>query len=67
MPRSIPVSYTHLDVYKRQTYIDLFLYNSGEDKKILVDDIMYIRRESRKIILHTKDGNEMCIRDRVKK
>ena len=48
--------------YIDETYIDLFLYNSGEDKKILVDDIMYIRRESRKIILHTKDGNEYITR-----
>ena len=48
--------------YIDETYIDLFLYNSGEDKKILVDDIMYIRRENRKIILHTKDGNEYITR-----
>ena len=58
---------TAFDEYKAlqyidETYIDLFLYNSGEDKKILVDDIMYIRRESRKIILHTKDGNEYITR-----
>lgn len=48
--------------YIDETYIDLFLYNSGEDKKILVDDIVYIRRENRKIILHTKDGNEYVTR-----
>mgnify|MGYP000720788692 CR=1 FL=1 len=35
--------------YIDETYIDLFLYNAGEDKKILVDDIVYIRRENRKI------------------
>lgn len=48
--------------YIDETYVDLFLYNCGEDKKILVDDIVYIRRENRKIILHTKDGNEYVTR-----
>lgn len=48
--------------YIDETYVDLFLYNCGEDKKILVDDIVYIRRENRKIILYTKDGNEYVTR-----
>jgi two-component system LytT family response regulator len=48
--------------YIDETYIDLFLYNDGEDKKILVDDIVYIRRENRKVILLTKDGNEYVTR-----
>lgn len=48
--------------YIDETYVDLFLYNCGKDKKILVDDIVYIRRENRKIILHTKDGNEYVTR-----
>lgn len=48
--------------YIDETYVDLFLYNGGEDKKILVDDIVYIRRENRKTILHTKDGKEYVTR-----
>lgn len=48
--------------YIDETYIDLFLYNGGEDKKILVDDIVYIRRDNRKVILRTKDGKEYVTR-----
>lgn len=48
--------------YIDETYIDLFLYNDGADKKILVDDIVYIRRENRKIILRTKDDKEYVTR-----
>lgn len=48
--------------YIDETYINLFLYNSGEDKKILVDDIVYIRRDNRKVILQTKDGKEYVTR-----
>ena len=48
--------------YIDETYIDLFLYNGGEDKKILVDDIVYIRRDNRKVILQTKDGKEYVTR-----
>lgn len=48
--------------YIDETYIDLFLYNGGEDKKILIDDIVYIRRENRKVILTTSDGKEYVTR-----
>ena len=48
--------------YIDKTYIDLFLYNGGEDKKILVDDIVYIRRENRKVILRTREGKEYVTR-----
>lgn len=48
--------------YIDETYIDLFLYNGGEDKKILVDDIVYIRKDNRKVILQTKDGKEYVTR-----
>lgn len=48
--------------YIDETYIDLFLYNDGADKKILVDDIVYIRRDNRKVILLTKDGKEYVTR-----
>lgn len=48
--------------YIDETYIDLFLYNGVEDKKILVDDIVYIRRDNRKVILQTKDGKEYVTR-----
>lgn len=48
--------------YIDETYIDLFLYNGGEDKKILIDDIVYIKRENRKVILTTSDGKEYVTR-----
>lgn len=48
--------------YIDETYIDLFLYSGGEDKKILVDDIVYIRRENRKVILRTRDEKEYVTR-----
>lgn len=51
---SLDKALQHID----ETYIDLFLHNDGEDKKILVDDIVYIRRDNRKIILRTKDDKE---------
>lgn len=44
--------------YLDETYVDIYLNNSGEYKQIIVDDIVYIRRENRKIILRTNDGSE---------
>ncbi len=64
-PFNVQRLYASLDKalqYIDETYIDLFLYNDGEDKKILVDDIVYIRRDNRKIILLTKDGKEYVTR-----
>lgn len=44
--------------YIDESYVDIFLYNNGEHKRILVDDIVYIRRDNRKIILTTNDKKE---------
>lgn len=64
-PFNVQRLYASLDKalqYIDETYIDLFLYNDGEDKKILVDDIVYIRRDNRKVILLTRDGTEYVTR-----
>lgn len=45
-------------------YIDTFIYNNKEHKRILVDDIVYIKRENRKNYLYTKD-NEFIIRESI--
>ena len=44
--------------YLDDTYVDLFLTRAGESNRIVVDDIVFIRRENRRIILQTIDGNE---------
>lgn len=37
-------------------YVDVFLWDDGGQKRILVDDILYITRSNRKVLLVTKDG-----------
>lgn len=49
--------------YIDESYVDIFLYNNGEHKRILVDDIVYIRRDNRKIILTTTDKNEYITKE----
>ena len=44
--------------YLDETYVDVYLHHAGESNRVVVDDIVYIRRENRKIILLTKDGKE---------
>lgn len=41
--------------YINESYIDIFLHNKGEYKKILINDIICIKRENRKIIIVTKN------------
>lgn len=41
--------------YINESYIDIFLYNKGEHKKILVNDIICVKRENRKITLVTQN------------
>lgn len=35
-------------------YVDIFLYGNGVQQRILVDDIMYVTRSNRKVVLVTK-------------
>lgn len=42
--------------YLDETYVDIFVNKSGESVKILVDDIIYVKRENRKITVITTDG-----------
>lgn len=51
--------------YIDEQYIDLFLYNNGEQIRILTDDIVYIRRENRKIILTDINGKEYITRENI--
>ena len=44
--------------YLDETYVNVYLHHSGESNRVVVDDIVYIRRENRTIILLTKDGTE---------
>lgn len=37
-------------------YVDVFLYGDGAQQRVLVDDILYITRSNRKVILVTKAG-----------
>lgn len=36
-------------------YVDCYLYNGGFQKRILIDDILYITRENRRVLMITKD------------
>lgn len=38
------------------SYVDIFLYGNGMQQRILVDDIMYVTRSNRKVVLITKKG-----------
>lgn len=44
--------------YIDESYVDIFLYENGEYKRVLVDDIVYIRKDNRKVIILTDDGQE---------
>lgn len=46
------------------SYVDVFIYNNKEHKRILVDDIIYIKRENRKNYLYTKNG-EFIVRESI--
>ncbi len=38
-------------------YVDLYLYADGAQKRVLVDDIFYITRENRRVVIVTKNGS----------
>ena len=42
--------------YLDETYVDVFLKDRGIFTQILVDDIIYVRRENRKVLISTKKG-----------
>ena len=37
-------------------YVDVFLYTDGAQQRVLVDDILYITRANRKVVMVTTDG-----------
>ncbi len=65
-PFNVKRLYSSLDramEYIDESYVDLFIYNNGEHQKILVDNIVYIRRENRKVILTANGGNEYITKE----
>ena len=42
--------------YLDETYVDIFLQQKGIQIKLYVDDIIYIKRENRKVTIVTKEG-----------
>lgn len=43
-------------------YVDVFLFGENAQQRILVDDIMYLTRDSRKVMLQTRDGQRLYLR-----
>ena len=43
--------------YIDESYIDFYVYANNEQKKILVDDVIYVERGNRRITLVTTHGN----------
>lgn len=41
--------------YIDESYVDLFLYHDNAQKRILIDDIVYVERANRKVSVVTKD------------
>lgn len=67
-PLDIKRLYSSLDramEYLDETYIDLFLYNNSEHQKILVDNIAYIKRENRKVVLITNEQKEYITKENL--
>jgi len=59
-PFDIQRLYSGLDKameYIDGAYVDLYLYADGAQKRVLVDDILYITRENRRVLMVTKDGS----------
>lgn len=42
--------------YIDETYVDIFLQEKKSQKRILINDIIYIENHNRKIVLHEKNG-----------
>ncbi len=65
-PLNVKRLYSSLDramEYIDESYVDLFIYNNGEHQKILVDNIVYIKRENRKVILTTSYQEEYITKE----
>ena len=66
-PFDVKRLYSSLDKameYIDGAYVDVFIYNNKEHQRILVDDIIYIKRENRKTYIFTKDG-ESIVRESI--
>ncbi len=66
-PFDVKRLYSSLDKameYIDGAYVDVFIHNGKEDKRILVDDILYINRENRKVYLYTQT-DEYIVRESV--
>ncbi len=66
-PFDVKRLYSSLDKameYIDGAYVDVFVHNGTEDKRILVDDILYIKRENRKVYLYTQN-KEYIVRESV--
>lgn len=57
-PLNIERLYSGLDKalnYIDEAYVDVFLYNNGSQMRIAVEDIVYLERANRRVIIVTKD------------
>ena len=67
-PFNVQRLYSSLDKameYIDESYVDIYLFNNGEHKQILVDNILYVRRDNRKIILTTTDRKEYTTKETI--
>lgn len=58
-PFNVDRLYSGLDKameYIDESYVDIYLYDNQMQKRILIDNIIYIKSESRKIIIVTTEG-----------
>ena len=63
-PFNVSRLYSSLDKameYIDEQYVDMYLFKNGEQEKILVDNILYIKRENRKIILTDTLNREYAV------
>jgi len=43
--------------YIEEAYVDVFLYGDGAHRRILIDDILYVMRDNRRVVMVTKSGS----------
>ncbi len=61
-PLQVERLYSGLDKameYIDETYVDLFLQEKKMQTRILIDDIMYMENQNRRVILHEKNGTHV--------
>lgn len=59
-PYNIDRLYTGLEKameYIDEIYVDFYIYSNNEQKKILIDDVIYVERSNRQVTLVTTHGN----------